>query len=373
MGGTYDFCVIGGGIAGVAVASELARRGRVVLLEREADLGYHATGRSAALFAESYGNAPVRALTRASRWFFVDPPEGFGRPLVTARGALFVATAAQRAALETLAAALQAEGAAARRIDAVELPAIVPVLATAEQGILDSGALDIDVASLLAGFARRARAAGAEILTRREVTAIRRDGMFTVECGGERFSAPVVVNAAGAWAGVIGERAGALPLPLQPLRRTAFIIDGPPGLHLNAWPMVIDVEEKLYFKPDADRLLVSPADETPSRPCDAWADDLDVAMAVERLETLTTLRVERVASSWAGLRTFAPDRVPVVGFDPTLAGFFWLAGQGGYGVQTAPALARTAAALAAGEPLPDEVAAEGVTAAMLSPARFANA
>jgi D-arginine dehydrogenase len=200
----------------------------------------------------------------------------------------------------------------------------------------------------------------------------RRGSGFEIDLPEGPIDAPIVIDAAGAWADAVGTMAGATPMGLAPLRRTAFIVDLPEGLDARAWPCVIDIDERLYFKPDAGRLLVSPADETPSAPCDAWAEDLDVAAAVERLETMTSLRVTQVRSRWAGLRTFAPDRTPVVGFDPTLPGFFWLAGQGGYGLQTAPAMARAAAALASGGPWPADLAAEGVQPEQLTPRRFAR-
>ncbi len=216
-----------------------------------------------------------------------------------------------------------------------------------------------------------ARQRGAEIRLDREIVAIRAaDGGFTVSCAdGGAFEGQVVINAAGAWADVVAGLAGAAPVGLQPLRRTAVIVDAPPGLDVRAWPAVIDVDEQFYFKPDAGR-MASPADETPSDPTDAWADDMDVAICIDRMQAAADIPVQRVVRSWAGLRSFVADRSPVIGFDDKVPGFFWLAGQGGYGVQTGPAAARTAAALALGQPLPADVAANGVRAEDLSPARL---
>ncbi len=367
-----DFCVIGGGIAGLSAAAELAAHGSVVLLEREAALAQHATGRSAALFAEFYGNAPVRALTRASRAFYERPPAAFARSPLGRRGTLFVGTADQRKAVEALREELSRSGAQPAMLDGAAVHERVPIIANAALGLLDAAAEDIDVGVVVEGYTKLLRERGGEVRRNSAPRAVARRGShFQIALPEAALDARVVVDAAGAWADEVGTLAGATPMSLAPLRRTAFIVDLPEGLDASAWPCVIDIDEHLYFKPDAGRLLVSPADETPSMPCDAWADDLDVAEAVERLETMTSLRVTQVRSRWAGLRTFAPDRTPIVGFDPELPGFFWLAGQGGYGLQTAPAMARAAAALASGSAWPADLAAEGVQPEQLAPRRFA--
>lgn len=367
-----DFCVIGGGIAGLSAAAELAAHGSVVLLEREAALAQHATGRSAALFAEFYGNAPVRALTRASRAFYERPPAAFARSPLGRRGTLFIGNSGQRAAVEALRSELERSGAQPAMLDAAAVHARVPIVANAALGLLDAAAEDIDVGVVVEGYTKLLRERGGEVRRNCAPRALSRsEGHFDIDLPEGALEARVVVDAAGAWADEVGALAGATPMRLAPLRRTAFIVDLPDGLDARAWPCVIDIDERLYFKPDAGRLLVSPADETPSAPCDAWADDLDVAEAVERLETMTSLRVTQVRSRWAGLRTFAPDRTPIVGFDPNLPRFFWLAGQGGYGLQTAPAMARAAAALASESAWPADLAAEGVQPEHLTPRRFA--
>jgi D-arginine dehydrogenase len=371
----YDLLIVGSGIAGAGAAYELADGARVLLLEREDVHGHHTTGRSAALYIETYGNAVIRGLTRASRAFFEAPPQGFcDYALLTPRGCLNIARADQ---LEALAAARAEAGDAAVPLTRDAVLGLVPVLRPdyVAAGLLEPAAMDADVAALHQGFLKGARARGAEIRTGCEVTAIdRQAGGFRVTCGsGETFEAAVVVNAAGAWADRIAALAGAAPVGLQPLRRTALIVDAPSGVDIRAWPAVIDVDERFYFKPDAGRLLASPADETPSEPCDAWADEMDVAICVERMQAAADIPVRRIVRAWAGLRSFVADRSPVIGFDAEAPGFLWLAGQGGYGVQTAPAAARVAAALARGRRIPADVADEGVTADDLSPARLKRA
>lgn len=370
----FDFLIIGSGIAGAGAAYELADGARVLLLEREEAHGYHTTGRSAALYIETYGNAVIRGLTRASRGFFEAPPPGFcDYPLLTPRGCLNIARADQ---LEALAAATAEAGEVAVPLSREAVLDLVPVLRAdyVAGGLLEPAAMDADVAALHQGFLSGAKARGAEIRTGCEVVAIeRRAGGFRVTCASrETFEAAVVVNAAGAWADRIAALAGAQPVGLQPMRRTALIVDGPPGVDIRAWPAVIDVDEQFYFKPDAGRILASPADETPSEPCDAWADEMDVAICVERVQAAADIPVRRIVRSWAGLRSFVADRSPAVGFDAQVRGFFWLAGQGGYGVQTAPAAARAAAALAKGQGLPDDIAGNGLAEADLSPARLAR-
>ena len=368
----FDIAIIGSGIAGAGAAYELSQGAKVALLEREDAHGYHTTGRSAALYIEAYGNAVIGGLTRASRAFFEAPPDGFASyPLLTPRGCLYIGRADQADALARTFDKAQGTMQALNRDAVLDR---VPVLRGdyVASGLIEPAAMDADVEALHQGFLRGARARGADIRLGEEVTGIeRRAGGFMVRCAsGAAFEAQVVVNAAGAWADRVGELAGAQPIGLQPLRRTAVIVDAPPERDVRAWPAVIDADEQFYFKPDAGRILASPADETPSDPCDAWADDMDVAVCIERVQAAADIPVRRIVRSWAGLRSFVADRSPVIGFDDGLPGFFWLAGQGGYGVQTAPAAARTAAALARGEGLPADVAAQGVTLESLSPGRL---
>ncbi|MBS0364003.1 MAG: FAD-binding oxidoreductase [Proteobacteria bacterium] len=369
----HDFLIVGSGVAGAGAAYELARDADVLLLEREDAHGYHTTGRSAALYIETYGNALIRGLTRASRSFFEAPPEGFAAaPLLSPRGVLHIARADQLAALAEVPEKAQGGETIALDREAVlaRVPALRPDYVAA--GILEPSAMDMDVAAIHQGFLSGAKARGADIRTGCEVAAIVRDGgIWRVTCASrETFEAKVVIDAAGAWADRVAALAGVRTVGLQPMRRTAMMLDPPPGMEIRDWPAVIDVDELFYFKPDAGRILASPADETPSDPCDAAPEELDVAICVDRVQQAADIPVRRVARSWAGLRSFVADRSPVIGFDADAPGFFWLAGQGGYGVQTAAAAARTAAALARGEAVPADVAAQDVTAEALSPSRL---
>ncbi|MDR3513867.1 MAG: FAD-binding oxidoreductase [Caulobacteraceae bacterium] len=370
-----DVIVIGGGIAGVSVAAELSRARRVVLLERETQPAFHATGRSAALFSEIYGGPPIRALSRASRAFFTGPPDGFAdAPLVTPRGSLFIARPDQGAALAAFAGEADVAG-ATRMVSAAEAIRLSPLLRPdyVDAGILEPDSADIDVHGLLTGYLRLLKANGGVLVAPAPVTALEPGAAgwrATTPAGA--FTAPVVINAAGAWADEVAALAGLRPLGLQPLRRTALTVEAPQDAAVAAAPLTIDIDEQFYFKPDAGRLLLSPADETPNPPCDVQPDEWDVAVAVDRVETATRLQVRRIQAKWAGLRTFAPDRAPVIGFDPRAPGFFWLAGQGGYGIQTAPANARLAAALALGAPPPPDIAEAGLDLETVSPARLAG-
>jgi D-arginine dehydrogenase len=369
-----DVLVVGAGMAGASVAAELAARRSVILLEMEEYPGYHTTGRSAAVFAEGYGNAVVRALTRASRAFLEAPPPGFTEhPLLAPRGWMFIGRVDQLGRLDELRREIGKAQGTLRAIDAVEAVSRVPILRRdyVAGALVDEAAMDIDVHALHQGYLRRLRTSGGVLVTSARVRALlRRRDLWLVETEQGGFTAPVVVDAAGAWAEEVAQLAGAGAIGLEPLRRTALILDPPAGLETGRWPLVVDADEEFYFKPESGKLLASPADETPSPPCDARPDDLDVATAVERLLRACDLRVHHIARRWAGLRSFVRDRSPVVGFDPRAEGFFWLAGQGGAGIQTAPALARVAAALSSGEPVPPDLASAGVTAEELSPARF---
>jgi D-arginine dehydrogenase len=373
---TYDFIVVGGGIAGGSIAYELARTGRVCLLEAEARPGFHATGRSAALFAPTYGGKAIRAVTRASRAFFNQPPPGFcEHPLLQPRGCLYIARTDQQDRLESTMDSVRASGGHVTLVTDREASVLVPLFREGyvARAALDSDAMDIDVEALQQGFMRGARAAGATIRSDSRVDKVqRRDGLWTVDVSDGHICAPVLINAAGAWADEVAELCGARRIGLEPLRRTALLVDPPAGVDVRRWPAVVDADEMFYFKPDAGKLLVSPADETPDKPGDVQPDDLDVAVGVDRVQGALDIDVRRVSHSWAGLRTFSPDRTPVVGFDPQMPGLFWCAGQGGYGIQSAPALARTAAALARRDSVPADVAAEGLQAADLSPGRFVS-
>ncbi len=369
-----DIIVIGGGIAGVSAAYELAAEpSSVLLLEAEDQLAYHSTGRSAAMFILNYGPPSVRALTAAGRMFFQTPPEGFcEHPLVGPRGILAVARTGQEGGIE----AFVAEGEGVEAISPEAALAKVPLLrreylaATA----YEADAREIDVHALHSGYVQGLKARGGRIVTKARVQGLeRRAAGWIVETTAGPFTAPVVVDAAGAWADEVAALAGLEPLGLVPKRRTAIIVDGPgEACDSSAWPVVADIGDNTwYFKPEAGgKLMVSPGDETPVPPCDIRPDELDIAVTVERFEQAMDLPVRRVEHSWAGLRTFAPDGTLVIGWDPRAEGFFWLAGQGGYGIQTAPAAARLAAALICRNPVLRENQGAGLDAAVLAPGRL---
>jgi D-arginine dehydrogenase len=369
-----DFIIIGGGIAAASVGYWLAPHGQVILLERESQPGYHSTGRSAALFMESYGTPQVRALTLASRAFFDAPPAGFAEhPLLSPRGALMVAEPGQEVQLQAWWEALRSVTPHAQRLDAASACALVPVLRPERvaAAVYEPDAADMDVHAIHQGYLRGVRQGGGTIVNDAEVTALRREGgLWRVEAGGRLYEAPVVLNAAGAWADVIAQRAGVPALGLQPKRRAAFIFAPPEGVDVHAWPMAIGVGEDWYLKPDAGMLLGSPANADPVEPHDVQPEELDIALGIHRIQEMTTMTIRRPTRTWAGLRSFVTDGDLVGGFDPAAPGFFWVAAQGGYGIQTSAAMGETCAALARGLPIPERIAAFGLTEPMLSPARL---
>jgi D-arginine dehydrogenase len=368
-----DIVVIGAGMAGASAAAHLAAaHATVIVLEAEDQPGYHSTGRSAALFSESYGPPPINILTRAGRRFYDAQADGLSEhPVLGPRGVLTIAMPGQESLFDD---ARREPG--LRLLDASAACAIVPVLRPEKivAAIHDPTAMDIDVHALHGAYLRLLRRRGGRLVDGAAGASLRRSGgTWTATTPAGEFAAPVVVNASGAWADLVAALAGLPPVGIVPKRRTAAIIATPPGLDSRAWPLTIDAAETGYFKPESGKLLVSPADETPVEPGDAQPDEIDVALAIARLLERTTLAVRHVERKWAGLRSFAADKVPVVGFDPLAAGFFWLAGQGGYGIQAAEGLARIAAALIAGGGLPDDLVTAGLDAAALSPARLRSA
>nr|WP_047168272.1 FAD-binding oxidoreductase [Sphingomonas sp. Y57] len=372
MSTEYDAIVIGAGIAGAGVAAELAADRRVVLLEQEERPGMHTTGRSASLHSETYGGPCVRLLSRASRAHFLEGVEG--RPFATPCGSLYLATEAQLDRLDAF-ASQPTVAPAVDRIGESALRAFIPLLrpGVVVAALFERDACGLDVDAIHGDFLKRFRRAGGTLRCSAPVTGLdHAGGQWRVAAGGQSFRAPLVINAAGAWGDVVAALAGVRPLGLQPRRRTVALVDPPAGVDPGAWPMAVDIDEQFYFKPDAGRIIVSPADETPMPPCDAWPEDIDVAIAIDRVQQVIDLPVHRVSHSWAGLRTFAPDRSPVAGFDTEAPGFFWLVGQGGYGIQTAPALSRLAAALARGETIPADLEAIGLQASDLAPDRLAR-
>lgn len=363
-----DFIIVGAGVAGLGVAAHLAAEARVIVLEAERAPCLHSTGRSAAVFIKSYGPPGVRAISAAAEGFFEAPPEGFAAaPLLTPRGILYLDY--RGGALD----ALMAGNPGVKPIDIAEAVAMAPALRP-ERIVFaahEEDARDIDVDLLTSGFRRMIAGGGGRIVTDAEVGALTRaGGLWRAETKAGAFEAPVVVNAAGAWAGRLGEMAGAEPIGLTPKRRTAMMVAEPAGFTGRAAPITIDIDEEFYLKPDAGRLLISPADETPSAPCDAQPEELDIAICVDRITTAFDLDIRRIETKWAGLRSFVRDKEPVIGFSAARPGFFWLAGQGGYGIQTSPAASALAAALVRGLPAPAPILDQGFDPALVSPVRL---
>jgi D-arginine dehydrogenase len=377
-----DVVIVGAGIAGAALAWQLVQPGpaqrSVLLLERESQPGAHATGRSAAMFMQSYGSPQGRALTRASRAFYAEPPEGFAAtPLLGERGALYVALPGQQALLAALQAELAAAGGGVERLGADDALALVPVLRRerVHGALFEADARDIDVHALHQGYLRGARRAGATLWLDAELARATHGarGWQVALVDGRMLHARTLVDAAGAWADEVARRCGLRPLGLQPRRRSAFTFDAPAGTDCARWPVVagIDEAEGWYFKPDAQRLLGSPANADVVPAHDVLPEAIDIATAIARIEHVSTLTIRRPASTWAGLRSFAPDDELLIGFDARVPSFFWLAGQGGWGIQSAQGAAQLAAALLAHAPLPAGLAAHGVSADAVAPARLA--
>jgi D-arginine dehydrogenase len=359
-----DIIVIGAGIAGASVAAHLAETHKVMVLEMEERPGYHSTGRSAAMFEPNYGPPPIRALTRAARGVF----EEIGA--FTPRETIFVMTAGQNESFD----ALMAAQVGMREISVAEAQRKYPLLRAEHirRAILDPGTADIDVDLVHQHYLKKLKRHGGTVICNRKVEVIARAAdAWHVTGSGEEFRARIIVNTAGAWGDAVAALAGAQPLSLQPKRRSIAVISMPEGHDASAWPLIGDVGETWYSKPQSGKLLVSPADATPVDPHDAFADDTALAEGIDRFQRAVTFEVTRVEHTWGGLRSFAPDGNPVVGYDASAEGFFWLIGQGGYGIQTSPALSRLASCLVRHKPVPADIAAEGLDIAEILPARFA--
>lgn len=341
------------------------------MLEREAQPGFHSTGRSAALFSESYGSEQVRRLTHASRGFLERPPAGFvEHPLLSPRGVLVVGTAGQAAEIEALYEAVLPLSKDARLLDTREIRTIVPVMTpeAAGRGLLEPGAADIDVHGLHQGFLRGLQHRGGELRCSVAIRAIgRAHGRWQVETEEQVFRAPLLINAAGAWVDEVATLASVAPIGIQPRRRSAFLFTPPESTNAAHWPFVRSLGETYYFKPESGMLLGSPANADPVPPHDVQPEELDIALAIDRIEEATTMRIQRPARTWAGLRSFVADGNPVGGFALDAPGFFWIAAVGGYGIQTSVAMGEACANLALERALPAHLADAGITAALLRP------
>ncbi|MGN6121679.1 MAG: NAD(P)/FAD-dependent oxidoreductase [Sphingomonas oligoaromativorans] len=370
----FDIVIVGAGMAGASLAAEVAPFASVAMIEAEALPGYHATGRSAAFWTESYGGPGVQPLTSASGKFLAAPPEGFSeRGFLTPRRALHLATEADFAALDAFEARFAGSGVALEPLDGAAIAALVPGLRPGPwRGLLEASTADIDVAALHAAYLRAAKAAGAELICAAPLrSADREGGRWRIDAGNAlTIEADVLVNAAGAWADEVATIADAAPLGIRPYRRTiAQLRVTPPAP--STLPLVIDAAERFYFKPESGgRLWLSPHDETPAPAADAAPHEIDVATAIDRMGGVVDWRVDRVERSWAGRRSLAPDRLPIYGFAEDRPGFFWFAGQGGFGIQTAPAAAKLGAALL-GKVAPDPMLAH-VDAVRYAPGRFSR-
>lgn len=365
-----DFLVIGAGIAGVSVAAQLSERASITILEMEDRPSYHTTGRSAATFEPNYGPKPILALTRASADFYNMPPAGFAEGgLMSPRGSLVLEPEDQAEA----AAKFVANAVGVEELGPAELAKLFPVLRPgyAQRGFYEAATGDLDVDLIFGGFLKQFKARGGKIVLSAPAQNISRKGKnWTVTTSQGEFTAPTIINAAGAWGDELAKLAGVKPVGLIPKRRSIGVIPIDGHKDFMLWPMVTDCAETWYAKPQSGKMIVSSADATPVEPHDAYADDMAIAEGVERLMQATTLEVNRLEHSWAGLRTFAPDGAPVVGFDPSTDGFFWLVGQGGYGIQSAPALSRTAAALALRQNIPVDILSHGLVLHEISPNRL---
>ena len=370
-----DFIIIGSGIAGMSAAYRLSDHGKVIVIEKEAHLGYHTTGRSAAFFTENYGNKTIRALTKASRYFLENPTESFlNNPLMSLNGGvLMIANSNQTDVVEKELKYAHENTAKVFEISKKEALKMVPAL---KENYLDralhepySKVMDVDL--IHQGYARGAKINETKIYFNQEVISISKDkNLWNIKTKNEVYSAPIVINAAGAWCDEIALLANCKPLGIKPKRRTIIIFKNTDNYIINQWPVVIDINDNFYFKPEAGKFLASPADETDSPPCDAQPEEIDIALTVERLEKATNLKIKNIEHKWAGLRSFYPDRTPVVGEDNNNSGFFWLAGQGGYGIMTSPSISKILESLITGKKWPKKLEELSINENTLSPNRF---
>jgi D-arginine dehydrogenase len=369
MGNIYDFMIIGGGIAGASIGSELAKSNTVILVDQEEVMGYHTTGRSAAISMETYGSAQIRALTRASSDYFRNTTPG-GQSLINKRGALFISDEKNKTKLVTHYNNVKKLTHNVQWLEYNDLKSNYPFLSNKWVcGIYESDAVDIDVNRYHQYCLKKIVEQGSITQTNTEAQSISRENsIWKVTCNNTTISAKVIVNAAGAWADQIAELAGISTLGIKPLKRSALLIDCLQDF--TDLPYIADINESFYFKPDAGLIMMSPCDETLSPPCDIRPDPVDIAESLERFKNATNIAIKSIKSEWAGLRTFSRDRNPIIGFDHRCDDFFWLAGQGGYGIQTAPAITALSRSLLCNEALPHHLIVQGIDPRDYSPERF---
>lgn len=362
-----DAAIVGGGIAGLSCAASLSSRASVAVIEMETSLGYHATGRSAAIYTECYGAEPIRRLTLASKPYFLDRPDPFG----ARRGVMFLAPVGRGNLISEFYHSFSPLVPDLTVLSPREVADLVSVIdeGSTSGAVLEPGALDLDVHGILASYSATARAHGATILAGAPAQSVtRNNGRWCISAGEVEISAAVVVNAAGAWGDRVASLCGVEPIGLTPLKRSVFTFDS--GLATTDWPMIVDISETWYMKPEGPHLLGSAASEIPQEPSDARHDEIDVALGIQRITTATALHIRSVKSQWAGLRTFTSDRVPAVGRDPHVDSFFWLVGQGGYGIHTSPAMGALASGLILDDQVGDDLSDFGITRQMFDPSRF---
>ncbi|MFO1172185.1 MAG: FAD-binding oxidoreductase [Hyphomicrobiaceae bacterium] len=374
MSTSTDIIVIGAGIAGASVAAELAREGaKVVLLEREDQPGYHSTGRSAALYIETYGPEQIRRLTRAGREWFLNPPAGLTEtPLMTPSGVILLGYEGEADLLKGAVSEAELTGSKVDVLSPEECIKRAPILKRDRLigGVFDASALAMDASGIHQARLKQLKRHGGSLVCKAEVTGLKHgQGKWTVTTKAGDFTAPTVVNAAGAWADVVAGMAGVKKVGLTPKRRTGVIVPLPAGQSPVGWPCVGDIKSTWYFKPEGGKLMVSPADETPVEPQDIQPDEMDVALAIDRFMQATTVNVKRPERTWAGLRSFVADKELVVGFAPDADGFFWLAAQGGYGIQSSAGVSVLASALVQKKPMPKALEPFGVKPEAMAPDR----
>lgn len=371
----FDFLVIGGGISGTSAAYELANFGSVALLEAENALGYHSTGRSAALFTGNFGNKTIRAINQVSEIFFKNPPNGFClNDLLTPRGSITIANPGQEHELDLL-FSLATEQNIIEQLTPEKTFEMAKIVKSEQVGIgaYESDVTDIDVANLHQGYIKGLSNRGGEIFKTQRVEQMHyEDEIWHIKAGKSEFQAKQIINAAGGWADQIGALANATKIGLIAKRRTMVVVEAPSDVDVNKLPVIEFADTGAYIKAEGGKLLACPGDQTPVEPQDIQPDEMDVAILVDWLQNKTNIVVKRIDHSWAGLRSFVADEIPVVGYDAKIPKFFWLAAQGGFGIMMAPTLAYACASLMTQDKLPQQLLDVGVTADILSPNRFSS-